>query len=346
MRQLILHIGPGKSGSSALQSWLALNQEQLAGLGYGYYVGHGKARAFRINAGNAGPLREMLGQAAFPDDDFERRYFHGRPHAIISGEQLQLLEKPAAERLLAWAGEAGVAVTVVGVLRNVYDYFHSTWLQTIKRRNQGEPFATFVERRSRFRHLDVVDHWESVAPCRWLHYDTERNRLAEAFCDRAGLDIAALEPMSPRRVNRSLTPQEADVLQALVRWQREAGLEVRDDFSRIISDELVDQDPDRPVGFRFDERAHAHLVDTFEGALQRFNDTVGARERMRLAVLGETRYLPPGAEEGLDGDTLTRIATVITNHRDRFDAQALAVVAASLAAEFPGVAETLAVPDQ
>ena len=33
MRQLILHIGPGKSGSSALQSWLALNQEQLAGQG-------------------------------------------------------------------------------------------------------------------------------------------------------------------------------------------------------------------------------------------------------------------------------------------------------------------------
>jgi hypothetical protein len=346
MRQLILHIGPGKSGSSALQSWLALNQEHLSRLGYGYHVGHEAARNFRVNAGNAGPLREMLGEAALPAKHFEHRYFQGHPHAIISGEQLQLLERPSAERLLAWAGDAAVAITVVGVLRNVYDYFYSTWLQTIKRRNQAETFATFVERRSRFRHLDVVEHWEGLTRCRWMHYDTERNRLAEAFCDRAGLDVAALEPMSPRRVNRSLTPEEADVLQALVRRQRDAGLEVRDDFSRIISDELVDEDPDRPVGFRFEERAHAHMVDTFEGALQGFNETVGARERMRLAVLGETRYLPSSAEEGLDGATLTRIAKVIVARRDRFGAQTLAVIAASLAAEFPEVAETLAVPDQ
>jgi hypothetical protein len=345
MRQLILHIGPGKSGSSALQSWLALNQESLARLGYGYHVGQAAARNFRISAGNAGPLREMLGETTFPVADFERRYFLGRPHAIVSGEQLQLLDRPAAERLLAWADGAGVTVTAIGFLRNVYDYLYSTWLQTIKRRNQVESFATFVERRSSFRHLDVVDHWEGLAKARWIHYDTERDRLAEAFCSRTGLAPAALAPMSARRVNRSLTVEEAAVLQAVVRWQIDAGLGVRADFSRVISDDLVDQDPDRPVGFRFDERAHAHMVDTFEGALRGFNETVGARERMRLAVLGETRYLASSAEEGLDEDTLTRIAKVITNRRDRFDAQALAVIAAGLEAQFPEIAESLAARD-
>lgn len=341
MRQLILHIGPGKSGSSALQSWLALNQEKLAGLGYGYHVGHGKARAFRINAGNAGPLREMLGQDAFPAADFEQRYFRGHPHAIISGEQLQLLETPAAERLLAWAAREGVAVTVVGVLRNVYDYLYSTWLQTIKRRNQVESFATFVARRTHFRHLDVVDHWESLMPSRWMHYDVERDRLAESFCARAGLDASTLAPMSARRVNRSLTPEEADILQGLLRLQRDAGLELRDDFSRIISDQLVDLDPDRPAAFRFDKRAHAHMTHTFDAALQRFNETVGARERMRLAVLGETPYLPMNSEERLDGDTLARIVQVITDRRDHFDPRALAVIAAGLAVEYPGIAEAL-----
>lgn len=345
MRQLILHIGPGKSGSSALQSWLALNQERLARLDVGYHVSHDKARAFRINAGNAGPLRAMLGQPAFPAVDFERHYFLGHPHAIISGEQLQLLETSSAERLLGWADSAGVTVTVVGVLRNVYDYFHSTWLQTIKRRNQAETFATFAERRSRFRHLDVVDHWEGLAPSRWIHYDTERDRLAEAFCERAGLDASALTPMSARRVNRSLTPEEADILQALVRWQLEAGLEVRDDFSRVISDDLVDKDPDRPVGFRFDERAHAHMVEVFEEPLRRFNDGVGRREWLCLSILGETRYDSTPVDDRLDPATLERIVAIIADREGRFDPRALDVISTRMAARFPQLAERISRSD-
>ena len=344
MRELILHIGPGKSGASALQSWLALNQEHLAAIGYGYHVGHAKARAFRINAGNAGPLREMLKELTFPAADMERLYFRGQSSAIVSGEQLQLLERPAAERLLEWADSQGVAVTIVGFLRNVYDYLYSTWLQTIKRRNQAKPFAEFVERLTHFRHLDVVDHWERLLPSCWIHYDTERHRLAAAFCERTSLDASALAPMSARRVNRSLTPEEADILQALVRWQIEAGIDVRRDFSRIISDDLVNHDPDRRVGFRFDERAHAHMTDTFTHALERFNDTVGKRERLRLAVLGETRYLPAKPEQGFDRETLGRIVGVMEAHRDRFDSRALAEIAAELAEGFPGLATSLAAP--
>lgn len=338
MRQLILHIGPGKSGSSALQSWLAVNQQALARLGYGYHVSHPGARALQVNAGNAGPLREQLREASFPAGDFEKQYFRGLEHAIISGEQLQLLDSSEARVLLDWASRAGIEVTVIGFLRNAYDYLYSTWLQTIKRRNQAKPFDEFVERLSRFRHLDVVDHWEALAPSRWLHYDTERDRLADAFCERTGLDAAALAPMSSRRVNRSLTLEEAAVLQALVRWQQGAGLGVQDDFSRIICDDLVNQDPQRPVGFRFDEPAHAHMIQHFADALRRFNETIGAREGLELSILGETRYASMPEHEGLDPETLARIVEVMETRRERFDPRALGVISEAMTVDHPGLA--------
>lgn len=344
MRQLIIHIGPGKSGSSALQSWLALNQSQLAALGFGYHVGHDRALAYRINAGNAGPLREMLREAAFPASEFERLYFGGQPSAIISGEQLQLLDTTAARRLMRWAGGEGVSVTAIGVLRNAYDYLYSSWLQTIKRRNQVKPFGEFIKRLKRFRHLDVVDHWEAIAPSRWIHYDTDRDRLAEAFCRRTGLDAAALTPMSPRRVNRSLTAEEAFALQSLVRWQLDAGIEVQDNFSRIISDVLVDEDPDRPVEFHLDEDAHTHMVKLFSEALQRFNDSVGAREQIRLSVLGETPHESASTESILDEDSLDRIVQIMGARREHFDPAALAVLASALANAYPELSAFLQDP--
>ena len=224
MRQLILHIGPGKSGSSALQSWLALNQDALARLGYAFHVSDPGARHFRINSGNAGALRTMLDHAVFPASEFERTYFRDQPNAIVSGEQLQLLDKTLAEPLLRWAAQESVDVTVMGVLRNAYDYLYSTWLQTIKRRNQVKPFASFVQRLSRFRHLDVVDHWETLATSHWIHYDSARDCLAQAFCARTGLDASALSKMRLRRFIRGLTPEEDDLLQDLVRLQTAACL--------------------------------------------------------------------------------------------------------------------------
>ena len=72
-----------------------------------------------------------------------------------------------------------------------------------------------------------------------------------------------------------------------------------------------------------------------------FNETVGAREQMRLAVLGNTVYLPSQSEEGLDQATMKRIVEVMVENRDRLDPRALAAIAGKLVRKFPGFEKPL-----
>jgi len=65
-RQIVLHIGFSKTGSSALQVFLSQNQNLLASYNYGYPeidpYHFEKAKKGEISSGNAHLLREVLHQ--------------------------------------------------------------------------------------------------------------------------------------------------------------------------------------------------------------------------------------------------------------------------------------------
>ena len=50
MRELFLHVGFAKTGSSALQSWLASNVRELASLGFNYAGENESAKSYKTSS--------------------------------------------------------------------------------------------------------------------------------------------------------------------------------------------------------------------------------------------------------------------------------------------------------
>lgn len=114
-RRLILHLGFNKTGSSALQSWLANNVSGLSDQGFFYEIGHKENLNYRVGPGNGERLRLLLRSAIknYPKWRIDRRVHqkirkrrvdlhyldNDHPNIIISSEGLPLAEKhSSAER--------------------------------------------------------------------------------------------------------------------------------------------------------------------------------------------------------------------------------------------------------
>ncbi|MFY9928300.1 MAG: hypothetical protein WAK82_09880 [Streptosporangiaceae bacterium] len=221
----LLHIGPHKTGSSAIQGALHTARERLAAQGV-IYPGRGRQTLWPILAVTGQPpLRgEPAPDSAWWDQLAQRIRTAGDQKVVLSSEFFSEADDATAARVVA---DLGPGVHVVVTLRplnrimpsqwqqyiqNGYRFGYTEWLEGILSDPPRTPTPGFWRRH---RHDELVARWAQVAGVSNVTVivldETDRLMLLREFESMLGLPDGFLVP-APGAANRSLTEGEAELV--------------------------------------------------------------------------------------------------------------------------------------
>lgn len=248
MKELIIHIGLSKTGSSAVQSWLSLNAKALKANGFDYADIIPGAKEGRITSGNGKPLYEACQNTDWLEVErlILNVYFGRNNNAIISSEWLQAIDPFAIRKVKEICERNNILVHIVAYVRSVYEMLYSGYLQRIKRGGatykfgEVEPLQYKVQRGYLENYFNVFADKFKV-----LNYDSCKNDLCGSFSQLLGMRDSDFITEN-KKVNRSLTFAESKVLRVMNKLHEGV-------FSVEISDYLIYLSPERPTMVFYDE---------------------------------------------------------------------------------------------
>lgn len=235
-----LHIGQTKTGSSFLQSTLAMAVEELKQQGIAYPIPEKiaeEARAGKITSGNYWPRPGTLEALV------EESVATGLPNLLISSEAIfDLIASPKGDFLDQLQAQCPKAqLKVLCYLRDPVDQAISAFQQQVKR---GGFTGTLSESLKRYavpmqtvRALTRLR--ERGCETTVLNYSRHKRSLLGSMETWLGLPVGTLPKPSVGRVNRSLTNAELELQRA---FNRHFGPQAR----RYVSDPLCNSLPDIP----------------------------------------------------------------------------------------------------
>ncbi|MEP4702778.1 MAG: hypothetical protein ABJZ79_16680, partial [Parasphingorhabdus sp.] len=232
---LILHVGYGKTGSSALQSSFALSQPALeaAGICYPSSERTDAARQGQITSGNV-PVDKVLQK--FDDAAAERP---GVGSVLMSNEGLfqSLLANPGLVTELA---QRGVRTKIVLYIRDPLKHAISLYGQGIKRGGEtGDLASAVLSYRMPLVVGQFLTRMEQVgAQVSVLNYSRCKKHLLSSFANVIGVPENVLTKPPVGNVNRSLTPSELFVQRCFNEFWGASS-------SKFVSDELCNKLPDQ-----------------------------------------------------------------------------------------------------
>ncbi|MCB1705976.1 MAG: hypothetical protein KDI17_14010 [Halioglobus sp.] len=285
MKKLFLHIGLGKTGSSALQSWLSLNSAALSqrGVDYADLVPH--AKTGEVSSGNGYDLQRALIGHDF--EEVERlltsTYFFNPKNdvALISCELFQGIRAPFVQKIHDICAKCEIDVTIIVYIRSVYEQQYSSYLQGIKRSSIAHRFGEMSSDIAFHRSVEYLRRYVRVFGDKVIavNYDIAKKDIYASLADIIGLDTTGLKKLE-KKVNRSLTLEEAEVLRRMNRFH--GGV-----FATTISDFVIALSPNIETPIVYDR-----------GLVQRVRD---ATEEDLLWVNQQFNIPVPVASDNYDG---------------------------------------------
>lgn len=273
MRKLYLHIGLGKTGSSALQSWLSLNAELLSKQGIDYADTVPEVKYGESLSGNGTPLHRACVAQAF--DEVESllltTYFSGsgNPVAIISCELLQGLKPATIARLKSICDRNGIEVTVIAYARSVYESLYSTYVQFVKRGGCTHRFGEDPADLGFDRSVEYLKRYAQVFQDNMvvLNYDQAKQDIYASFAAVTGIETRGLKHLGIK-VNRSLSFREVETLRRVNALHQGA-------FSTQISNFIIAQSPSISTPVFYDEGLVQQVREGCAGGIGWINEQFG-----------------------------------------------------------------------
>ena len=264
MRKIYIHIGCGKTGSSAIQFWLHNNASDLMKLGIYYPLfSMQKLNPAGITSGNGvhvmrayakGNLEELLGKVTRESDG----------DILVSSEAFQTLNENDLVRFKKILSDFRLEPIVIAYVRDVYDMVYSGYLQLVKRHLYARSFKEFVLACREIQQFNVVRMWsEAFDNIKVFHYDSEKSCLSNSFCDALNLDRKSIPAMPKTKFNRSLTLEEAELLRLINQTYSNEFENPDQSLSRIVSDALIQENPEAQTPILVDQDALNHVGTTF-----------------------------------------------------------------------------------
>lgn len=252
--KLVLHVGMPKTGSSVIQSSLALSRNHLAaaGIHYPQHWSDDAAVAGFVTSGNID-----IDEGTSLRDIFLREMAHVPPtiHTVLFSNEIMsraLLANPQILRDVRDVAD----VLVLSFVRNPVEWLASTYGQFVKGKGLTDDLDAFIPQWTYPTHavkfFTLCDELGVGLTVR--NYSTVRKTLLDVFANMLSPETA-VSLIRPEReiVNRSLTPSEEALQRALNRT----------DFRHpeALADALVNQLPDVQV---LPRRVAARSVDILE----------------------------------------------------------------------------------
>jgi hypothetical protein len=226
-KEMILHIGLGKCGSSSLQSFFALNNEMLSSLGI-YYPEveidlFEKARRGEVTAGNGGELaRSFLNKKHFFFCEGKRERLdhlkglirsHQEKNMLVSSEMFSVLTKREALNFIKKINAWGLRAHVICYIRRQDEMALSSYVQGLIAGHSItiRSFDEEVLRSSkRFRYSKLLKPWINL-PKGNRHtvkvFDKRKLKNEDVvvdFLSLLGIDPKAHDFNWPKKINLSL----------------------------------------------------------------------------------------------------------------------------------------------
>ena len=273
MREVVLHIGHGKTGTSAIQSYLALNMEELYkfDINYPAPLDSKRAKNLQVTSGN--------GTLIFDNYDGD----HDTKATVFSSENLFFLlhgEQKFTELIL----NKYTKVTVILYTRNVLDMLVSVWGQTVKRGGSTLSLNEYLTTQSDPHHETCLK-WLNLSKqlnfdINIRNYSNHRHAIVDDFTNVVAKILnlengclAHLIKPGKTPINRSMTQAEYSVLQCLNACDPQ--------FASKLSDAWVERLPDIKKEIpQFSKEAIMNLKARYTDVLAELNDYLDESEKV------------------------------------------------------------------
>lgn len=286
MKKIYLHIGCGKTGSSALQLWLHQNIKNLLETGILYPSDIKKLDKYAITSGNGTQsVSEILaGRSMAYFSDLTRC----DQHICLSSEAFQLLKKEHLTELKSTFEQLKLKPIIIAYVRDVYDMMYSSYLQLVKRNLLSRSFEDYVLSQNELQQFNVVDLWSSAFPdIQLIHYDSCKTNIAQPFCDLIGVNYDKMNPLPNVKVNRSLSLLEAELVRFMNEcYVRETGKEANSIFCEKISNALIYNNPELDTEILYNTTLQQYMESTFSDKISEINKNFFNGEK-NLRILRE-----------------------------------------------------------
>ncbi|MDT7535108.1 hypothetical protein OVY48_16980 [Sphingobium sp. SA2] len=307
--KLVMHAGPGKTGTSAIQKWLKDSRYLLQHDGYHYpepsIPGKFSGNASELiqillrpsNLLNT-DLRPELDQIlALYRDDLARNscrtlILSNELFSSVSENRLHLLKERIAPLF---------EMDVILVAREPYGWLWSAWGQCVKRLGEADSFIPFLERAIGFYERAYTTVLDIFDPVTLIPYS--RDALLFDMAKAMGLDpvLYQTRAASVQTVNRSMTADELEILRRINSINGNPGV------SQRISDYLIEQSPDAATEMVIDPDAISLIEKCCGPVLMRLRKSLPDFDMPRAATIPKERNGPIAI--GLD--VMEHIAAVI-----------------------------------
>jgi len=282
-KKILLHIGHGKTGSSAIQAALARNQGLLraAGILYPDHVAVDQARRGEVTSGNLDTENWFEGQV-IPI----ARAAQGCGTIVFSNENLFHRFDEFLDRHGTYESEFDFEIILF--VREPFEKLNSAYQQSVKRRGFFGDIREFAEHDVDATYAANILQALDARGVRFalFNYSALRRSAIRTFFEHLGLwDLIETQGVAEvGTVNRSLTTAELDFL---LHVNRLFGVE----FGSVIADALVHRLPDlAPAMAPIDAETRKMFHERNDAAVQTINRFLPASDQLRFAA-------PPVPEE-------------------------------------------------
>jgi len=287
-KKIVLHVGHGKTGSSAIQAALARNQDLLrsAGIVYPEHAASEQARRGEITSGNLDVEDWFEGQVIKI-----AREQDGPGTILFSNENLFHRFDLFLDSHRKYAAEFDFEIILF--VREPFEKLNSSYQQAVKRRGFAGDIAEFADHDGDAAHAArLLQALKAEGePFALFNYSALRRAAVQALFDHLGVGelIRSEGQADVGTVNRSLTAAELDLL---LQVNRLFGVE----FGSVIADALVHRLPDLPSAMApIDPETRARFYARTAPAVEAINQFLPDPEKLRFAP--EAPVPEPGAAD-------------------------------------------------
>ena len=215
--RIVLHAGHGKTGTSAIQSALAISADTLLKNGINYPINPSerqRAARFEITSGNwkHNPTISLSEQC------LQLAASNSAGHTIVlSSESLFWHLTDFVNQKEQW--DEAVEIHVILAVRDLEEMLSSEYQQRVKRHGESRPFEQFLRRRQFIsshhkKAAEVIEQlFKENISSTLINYSNHKSTISEKVFEAIGAkDLFPIERMSGLVINRSLSQKELQML--------------------------------------------------------------------------------------------------------------------------------------
>ena len=287
-KRVIIHMGAGKTGSSALQYSFASMYDQLIKneILYMKDKDFNKAEKGLITSGNAGELVSLLNSPELNKNELEdyvnhlnEKFLSHKIHTILlSSEILQMFKEKNMVFFKQLLDVYHISVSVIYYVRPIVDHAISSYHQKVKRNSYHEDFYYFLKHDYRHTLKSTILKLKKtvgVESIKIINYDSVKEDIFQDFLKRVLL-INDNFDINNKKINRSLTEMELSYLRVMNKNFDTNG------YSTYISNALVYLNPSKEYQFSLNKKELEYIKEHFSEDIDLFNEFLNKNEEIKI----------------------------------------------------------------